>query len=157
MIRGPSSLLGSNEPLYLLDGVPVDYSTVQTLSVYDVDYVEILKGPSASIYGMRGANGVIAIYTNKGFYMKRGEIRFKMLGYHTPKKFYSPKYSASNNPSIPDTRKTIFWNANVKTDNFGKAHVEFYHSDIPGEFEIVIEGMSPDGKIGAFTTSYTVN
>jgi TonB-dependent SusC/RagA subfamily outer membrane receptor len=156
MIRGPSSILLSNEPLYLLDGIPVDFSTVQSLSVFDVESVEILKGPSASIYGMHGSNGVIAIYTKKGFYMTRGEIRFKMLGYHTPKKFYSPKYTNNNVQGNPDNRKTIFWDPSVKTDSKGQAHIEFYHSDIPGEFEIVIEGMDNQGRIGVFTTSYLV-
>jgi TonB-dependent SusC/RagA subfamily outer membrane receptor len=158
MIRGPSSMLLSNDPLYLVDGVPVDFGTVQSLSTYDVEYVEILKGPSAGIYGMRGANGVIAIYTKKGFYMKRGEIRFKMLGYHTPKKFYAPKYTSKDNINVTeDNRKTILWAPNVKTDSYGRAHLEFYHSDIPGEFEIVVEGMDQYGKTGTYVTSYSVN
>ena len=157
MLRGPSSMLLSNDPLYLVDGVPVDFGTVQSLNVNDIDYVEILKGPSAGIYGMRGANGVIAVYTKKGFYMKRGEIRFKMLGYHSAKKFYAPKYTNKDNmPDTEDKRKTILWAPTVKTDEFGKAHLEFYHSDISGEFEIVVEGMDPTGKAGTYVTSYKV-
>jgi TonB-dependent SusC/RagA subfamily outer membrane receptor len=156
-IRGPSSIFMSNEPLYLLDGIPVDYQVIQSISVNDVDHVDILKGPSAAIYGMRGSNGVIAVYTRRGFFMKRGEIHFKMLGYHTPKKFYSPKYTSKDTDNdANDLRKTILWSPIVKTDENGHAHVEFYHSDIPGDFEIVIEGMDQNGKVGTYTSSYSV-
>ena len=149
--------MGSNEPLYLLDGVETNYSGVQSISVSDVDHVEILKGPSAAIYGLRGANGVIAVYTKKGFFYKRGEIRFKMLGYHTPKKFYSPKYDVVNNDTEEvDLRKTVYWNPKVKTDQNGKAHISFYQSDIVDDFEIIIEGMDDNGTAGHAKFDYSV-
>lgn len=158
MLRGPSSLLLSNEPLYLVDGMATDFNGINSISVQDVDHVEILKGPSAAIYGMQGVNGVIAVYTKKGFYYKRGEIRFKMLGYHTPKKFYSPKYQPHNiNSTNDDMRKTIYWNPNVKTDKNGKAHISFFQSDVVDDFEIVIEGMDSYGKTGYAKYEYSVN
>jgi TonB-dependent SusC/RagA subfamily outer membrane receptor len=157
-LRGPSSILLSNDPMYLVDGVETGYSGVQAINVNDVDRVEILKGPTAAIYGMRGANGVIAVYTKKGFYYKRGEIRFKMLGYHTPKKFYSPKYEAdTENNESEDLRKTVYWNPSVKTDKNGKAHISFYQSDIVDDFEIVIEGMDKNGTTGYKKIEYSVN
>ncbi|MCM1162836.1 MAG: TonB-dependent receptor plug domain-containing protein [Muribaculaceae bacterium] len=58
-IRGMRSLLLSNEPLYMVDGVQVD--NLDMVSVYDVDHVEVLK--SASQYGMKGANGAILVTT----------------------------------------------------------------------------------------------
>ena len=160
MIRGPSSLLLSNEPLYLIDGIPVDYQGIQSVNIQDVDYVEILKGPSSAIYGLRGANGVIAVYTKKGFYYKRGEIRFKMLGYHTPKKFYTPKYELTNAAAldeITDQRKTIFWAPALQTDKEGRVHLAFYHSDISGKFEIVVEGVDQYGRFGQYRIDYSVD
>jgi TonB-dependent SusC/RagA subfamily outer membrane receptor len=53
-----------------------------------IDRIEFLKGPSAAIYGVRGANGVIAIYTKSGEFMKRGEIDFTLVGYQKPEKFF---------------------------------------------------------------------
>lgn len=58
-IRGISSIHLSSEPLYVVDGVVVP--TLDNVSVYDVDYVEVLK--EGSIYGARGANGVILVHT----------------------------------------------------------------------------------------------
>lgn len=158
MIRGPKSIMLSNEPLYLVDGMATTFDGVQSLSVNDVDRVEILKGPSAAIYGSRGGNGVIAVYTKKGYYYKRGELRFKMLGYHTPKAFYVPKYDIKRkvNNGKKDCRTTVYWKPNVKTDKTGKAYIEFYQSDIADDFEVVIEGMSEKGEVGSFSSFYTV-
>lgn len=58
-IRGQRSLMLSNEPLYIVDGSIVD--SLDFLSVYDVDHVEVLK--DASQYGSRGANGAILVTT----------------------------------------------------------------------------------------------
>lgn len=58
-IRGISSLNLSNEPLFVVDGVPT--SGISDLSPDDVKSISVLKGASAAIYGSRGANGVILI------------------------------------------------------------------------------------------------
>lgn len=61
-IRGKHSLLLSSEPLYLIDGVVVN--SLDFLSIYEVDQVEVIK--DASIYGSRGANGAIVVTTKTG-------------------------------------------------------------------------------------------
>ena len=61
-IRGKHSLLLSSEPLYLIDGVVV--ASLDFLSIYDVDHVEVIK--DASQYGSRGANGAIVVTTQTG-------------------------------------------------------------------------------------------
>ncbi len=58
-IRGKSSISGSNEPLFIVDGSPVSF--IGHISPRDVESIDILKGSSAAIYGTRGANGVIII------------------------------------------------------------------------------------------------
>lgn len=81
-IRGTSSINGNNEPLYVIDGVPVisDASTFSTgtlknpalnpltnINPNDIESIEILKDASAtSIYGARGANGVVLVTTKQG-------------------------------------------------------------------------------------------
>jgi len=157
-LRGQKSIYGSSRPLYLIDGTPTDVNAIQSLNTSDIESIDVLKGSSAAIYGIRGANGVIAIYTRKGSFYKRGEINFKMLGYHTEKKFYNPKYKTLKqiNNEANDLRETIYWNPNIDTNNKGEAEIQFFHSDISGNFEIIIESMSKFGEIGYKTVNYMV-
>lgn len=63
-IRGNNSIMGSNEPLWVIDGFPGDPGM---LNSSDVENIEILKDASATaIYGSRGANGVIIVTTKSG-------------------------------------------------------------------------------------------
>ena len=67
-MRGINSFNTGVTPLYVIDGQAVGTSYSQANSMVDprdIDYVKVLKGPEASTYGMRGANGVIEIYTKK--------------------------------------------------------------------------------------------
>lgn len=77
-IRGGSSLSASNDPLYVIDGVPLDEGGVSgmrnplnTINPNDIESINILKDASATaIYGSRASNGVVIINTKRG---KEGE------------------------------------------------------------------------------------
>lgn len=68
-IRGATSINGSNEPLYVVDGMPIEVGSGQGLSWLnpaDIASIEVLKDASATgIYGSRGANGVVIINTKQ--------------------------------------------------------------------------------------------
>lgn len=63
-IRTATSINASNEPLFIVDGVPVN--TIDNIAPQMVKSIQVLKGSSAAIYGMRGSNGVIVINLLKG-------------------------------------------------------------------------------------------
>jgi TonB-linked SusC/RagA family outer membrane protein len=79
-VRGSSSLSGSNEPLYVIDGIPINtgsysqigvgnqsVSALNDINPSDIESIEVLKdAASASLYGSRGANGVVLITTKRG-------------------------------------------------------------------------------------------
>ena len=72
-IRGTNSLSGGNEPLYVIDGIPVSGSTgdnssaLSNINPADIVSMEVLKDASASaIYGSRASNGVVLITTKRG-------------------------------------------------------------------------------------------
>ena len=74
-IRGRRSISASNDPLYVVDGIPVtssvDGGAIFDIAPQDIESMEILKDAAATaIYGSRGANGVIIITTKRG---KQGE------------------------------------------------------------------------------------
>ncbi|MBK7475701.1 MAG: TonB-dependent receptor [Haliscomenobacter sp.] len=94
-IRGASSITASNQPLYVIDGIPVTTESqnnsgaalnpLADLNFNDVESIEILKDASAgAIYGSRAANGVVLITTKKG---KQGKTRVEanfQTGFSTP-------------------------------------------------------------------------
>lgn len=66
-IRGGNSLTGSNSPLWVVDGFPIDNPNTFSFDSKDIEEMQVLKDASATaIYGARGANGVIIIQTKKG-------------------------------------------------------------------------------------------
>lgn len=78
LLRGGSSLGASNDPLFVIDGVPIDVSAgstvVSSLNPNDIASFSILKDASAAaIYGSRGSNGVIIITTKRG---RSGKLKF---------------------------------------------------------------------------------
>lgn len=65
-VRGRRSLTASNEPLYVVDGIPLE-GNINDINPRDIESMEILKDASATaIYGSRGANGVVLVTTNRG-------------------------------------------------------------------------------------------
>lgn len=69
-IRGTTSMQSSNEPLYIIDGTPVQPGPnggLSGISPNDIASIEVLKDAAATtMYGVRGANGVIIIKTKVG-------------------------------------------------------------------------------------------
>ncbi len=76
ILRGVGSINGNIEPLFIVDGIPVDEDGFRSINPNDIDTFSILKDASAtSIYGNRGANGVILITTKRGRFNEG--LRFK--------------------------------------------------------------------------------
>lgn len=68
-IRGATSVFGSNDPLYVIDGIPVEAGpngSLRGIVPSDIASIEVLKdAASTALYGLRGANGVIVIKTKQ--------------------------------------------------------------------------------------------
>ena len=78
-VRGASSIASSNDPLYVVDGVPVGTGSgaIAFLSPQDIETMQILKdASSAAIYGSRAANGVVLITTKGGSADKGPQVNF---------------------------------------------------------------------------------
>lgn len=95
-IRGNRSISASNEPLYVVDGVPLNSGGIDALNTNDIESIDILKDASSTaIYGSRGANGVVLITTKRG---KSGEFTLNYNGAVTWEgiKDLAPAFSASD-------------------------------------------------------------
>jgi TonB-linked SusC/RagA family outer membrane protein len=76
-IRGVSSINGNTEPLFIIDGAPVDEDNFRSLNPQDIESIDVLKDAAATaIYGNRGANGVIVIQTRRGELNSKLNIRY---------------------------------------------------------------------------------
>ncbi|MDQ0106494.1 TonB-linked SusC/RagA family outer membrane protein [Chitinophaga terrae (ex Kim and Jung 2007)] len=87
-VRGTSSINADNDPLYIIDGVFINNSSLQTvntggrstspladLNPADIENIEVLKDASATaIYGSRGANGVVIVTTRRGKYNAKAKL-----------------------------------------------------------------------------------
>jgi len=82
-IRGINTINGSNQPLYVLDGLQIDGSNqnvIATINPSDIESIEVLKDASATaIYGSKASNGVILITTKRG---KKGTQRVSFQSYY---------------------------------------------------------------------------
>lgn len=66
-IRGTSSITAGTNPLYVVDGMPIENFNLNNINPQDIESVEVLKdASSAAIYGSRGANGVVLVTTKLG-------------------------------------------------------------------------------------------
>ncbi|HEA21432.1 hypothetical protein LCGC14_0962890 [marine sediment metagenome] len=120
-LRGPSTVLGSSDPLYIVDGIIISNSSnelvdlggnaqnrLADLNPNDIDRIEIIKGAAAAaVYGSRASNGVVQIFTKKG---KSG----------------APKFSFSTNVKINSLRDKIDYNTTPLSwvDPFDRTNLE---------------------------------
>jgi len=154
-IRGQSKFSVAQMPLLLIDGI-VSESGIDDLPVEMVESIDVFTGTSTTLFGARGTNGVISITTRRGLgfmdHTQKNEFNYTVynpLGYQKPVEFYSPKYETleSKQSAIPDYRTTIFWKPDVVISDAGEASFEFYTSDFPTTYSVLIEGITTNGSI----------
>ncbi|MGA0560628.1 SusC/RagA family TonB-linked outer membrane protein [Larkinella sp. VNQ87] len=154
-VRGQSSVSASNQPLYVIDGIPV---TTENLSInaaptnpltdinpQDIESVEILKDASAAaIYGSRAANGVVLITTKKG---KAGRTNVN----------FGAQYGSSE-----PTRKVRFMNAQEYVDFYRRAaanrdRIDGTPQEDPDSYSTYIEDFFNAQSLGTFGTPNQVD
>lgn len=157
---------GISKPLILMDGVefplpPSDFpgadgpimTFLNSLSPSEIDFIEVLRGGEAGIYGIRGADGVISINTRHGSgnidYTKTNFKSFTPVTYHTAPKFPMPDYSNKETKTSagPDPRTTIYWNANLLTNKNGEAEVNFFTADNATNYTVTVTGVTEKGEL----------
>ncbi len=150
VIRGFNSITLSPFPAYFLDGIEVDLNFIRNYPVANIDFVDVIKGSRASIYGSRGANGIIFVYTKRANTVNReenpGQKWTKLEGYHKKRIFPVFDPQAVGNQNRPDIRTTLFWNPALFLKGKGKANQEFKTSDQEGTYRVIAQGLTFDGR-----------
>ncbi len=138
-IRGTSSISGSSEPLYVVDGVPS--SDTRSINPADIENISILKdASSAAIYGAQGANGVVLITTKKG---KSGTPRVEFstyTGFSSPWKKLKVLNSEQYRDLMTEFGQTTDWsqyteNTDWQNEIFQTGRSQNYQLSISGKNE----------------------
>ncbi len=173
-IRGANAITNNNEPLYVVDGVPILFDSKQNtnnlsfINPKDISSISVLKDAQAqSLYGMRGANGVIIINTKKKRRNQYSTQEKNLKSPYVSKIIYPTKPNFSkrrrfdaylqginNGTSRSDFRSTLFWDPLIETNAHGEATISFRNSDEVSSFQIIAEGISVNGEPGRAEASY---
>lgn len=165
-IRGAANFQGAIEPAFFMDGMASTKDALMSLSVNDIDAVDVLTGAGASIMaGSNGAGGVINVLTKRGepnynFSNDKspGTLATRIIGYASVREFYAPRYDTPKpEHSRPDYRATLHWVPMLTTGADGKATATFFVSDAKTKLKIIAEGATVSGKMGSGQTEVPVN
>ena len=165
-ITSPTGIAGGGgvlQPLYVLDGMALtDGDVLLSIPMMDVERVDVVKGAGASLYGSRGANGVIAVYTKRGpedyaDVPAAGVAVRQLPAYYRAREFYAPRYETSRRADKPDPRATtLYWQPRLTVPASGRARVSFYTADQAGTFRASVEGVSLAGQPATAEATLTV-
>lgn len=134
------------------------------LDPHTIESIEVLTSLSKlAIYGANAQVGLFIVTTKKGGVLNYNPVKYAPglttygpKGYYPARTFYSPKYDIEPSEK-PDLRTTVHWAPNLVTDETGRAAFNYFNTDQPGNYRIVIEGMDAEGNITRKTYTYKVN
>lgn len=150
----------TTDPLMLLDGIPIfDADKIIEMDPLKVKKIELLS--SRYFLGPMTFTGIVSFSTYRGdlggFELDPKVLVMPYEGIQAQREFYAPRYDNNNaNSRVADFRNLLHWAPDVTTGKDGKATVEFYTSDQAGRYQVVIQGMTPDGTAGSKTLSFEV-
>jgi hypothetical protein len=168
--RGHLHVIMLNEPahatfddgktLVLLDGIPVPTDSIFNYDPQKVKRLDVI--PREYILGPSRFSGIASYTTYKGDYegleLDANSLLIDYDGLQWHREFYSPAYNTDKQTQsrIPDFRNLLYWNPAVRTGNAAANTVQFYTSDLPGNYLVVVQGISPDGRAGITYQHFTV-
>jgi hypothetical protein len=155
----PDERFFENDPLILLDGVPVtDIDTLMTLDPLRMRKLETVQ--RRFFLGGTSFDGIMNWITYKGdlggYILDPHATVVDYEGLQLQREFYSPSYATGEDAAshLPDFRNVLYWSPVVTPDARGT--LSFYSSDIPGKYIVVAEGLAGDGAAGSGLASFEV-
>lgn len=137
--------------LVLLDGVPIiDQEIIFQYDPLLLKKIDVYRG--RYIYDEQLFEGIISLssYANNYPTLKVDDSTqfYDYDGTQAHRHFYAPSYTSSKgNKRIPDFRHTLLWEPDLQTEGKSSIAVPFSTSDMTGEFQVVVEGLTKEGKV----------
>ncbi|WP_051210794.1 hypothetical protein [Runella zeae] len=155
------NVLFEEEPLVLMDGVPVfDTDKIIAFDPLKVKKLEVIDG--LYYLGTMSFSGIVSYTTYKGdmagFPIDPRALVLSYEGVQGKKEFYAPRYDTetAQKTRVPDFRNLLHWSPQLMTNAEGKASVNFYASEQLGTYKIVVQGLTNDGQAGSKTATFEV-
>ena len=147
--------------LVLLDGVPLlDNNKIFLYDPQKIKRLDIIQ--SRYVLGRSIFNGIASFSTYEGvfdgFSLDPRLVAIDYDGLQLQREFYSPVYETKElfENRIPDFRNTLLWSPDITTDQDGEAKIQFYTSDSPGKYIVLLQGMSANGNFVSAHTFFEV-
>lgn len=145
LLRGPTSIRGSSEPLFGVDGMFTSRDHLLSLRTTEIERIEIYKGPSASIFGVRGANGVIMAHSRTGRDLPTISANYALTGFQPQREFSSKQEPYGT--QVQNLPKTWHWLPNITPDNSGIASLWLRFPQNPGKIRVIVQGIDAEGNL----------
>ncbi|HCZ37626.1 MAG TPA: hypothetical protein DHV26_17025, partial [Cytophagales bacterium] len=149
------------ESLVLLDGGPIfNVNDIMAFDPLKIKQLDVL--PGRYFVGSLAFDGIVSYRTYKGdlggFKFSPETVMIDYEGLQQYKEFYSPRYETvpEINSRIPDGRHLLYWNPDVQINGTETKQLEFYTSDQPGRYKVVVQGIAADGTPLYGETAFTV-
>ena len=135
-------------PIIYVDDMEVNIEELWQIPSEDVASVSIIPSSRVGLFGPDEIPRSLVYYKLKPDYLRKYRINPSIstitpLGYKPAVEFYQPKYDV---PNQPDLRTTVAWVPAVQFDEEGRATIEFYTTDRATDYDVVIEGITDDGR-----------
>jgi hypothetical protein len=161
LLNTPYKLFFETNPLVLLDGVPIfEMNRVIALDPLKIKKLEII---SRKFYqGGSTYPGIVSFSTYQsdlgGYELDPNAIIVRYDGLQIRREFYSPVYETADQKQsrLPDFRTTLCWSPNLRFTNQSTGSLQFFTSDVPGTYLMVVEGLSTESKPGTGQLMFTV-
>jgi hypothetical protein len=156
-IMSDNNSIGVFSPLIMMDHISVfDHESLLVLSPERIERIDLIN--EVYLKGNVSFGGVLAIYSRKG----------DMAGIDLPKGSYFFDYQSFNPQSstsvpppspdrrVPDTRNTIFWSGHLLLDKGSQMELPFRAPTVPGNYVVLIRGVSRAGEVFSASTTFRV-
>lgn len=160
VLNGFSGGVLYGDPMVLVDGVPVlDVDDVMRMDPLRVKKLEVVT--RRYFLGHSTFPGIVSYTTYNGdlggLELDAGAVSLNYEGLQLKRKFFKPEHLRVNAADrMPDQRYLLHWEPNINIDKDGTTKVEFYTSDVPGQYRIVVEGLDENGYSGSRSDTFTV-
>lgn len=135
-------------PRIYVDDLETPIEDLLNIPSEDVVSVSLVPSYRAGLYGPDDLPQALIFYKLKPDHLRKYRKNASVnsiapLGYKQAVEFYQPKYDV---PNQPDLRTTVAWVPAVQFDDEGRATIEFYTADRTTDYDVVVEGITDDGR-----------